>query len=183
MYVIACSRDVVIETLNTLRNQNPSWPGGHTTELMNAFFDALDMVDDFDASIEYGGTDPDDRHVHAAAVASGAGFLITDDKGFARMASDETPYEVISADDFFVLVDDSHPHLIAEATRNQIEYWLSRKQKALLADHLIKAGCPMFAERIAGHVRVIPGTMTRAERRLALGRNGYETATPGMTDA
>ena len=171
MYVIACSRDVVIEALNTLRNQNPTWSGAQTAALHDGFLKAFDIVDDFDAEIPYDGTDPHDRHVHAAAIASGAGFLLTDDKGFRRMANDGTPYEVISADDFFVLIDDSNPHLIAEATRNQVDYWTSRNQKAQLAEHLTAAGCPLFAERVAGHVRVLEGMMTRAERRRALDKN------------
>lgn len=171
MYVVACSRDVVIEALNTLRNQNPTWPGATTTELMDAFLNTLDIIDDFDAEVSFDGVDPDDRHVHAAAIASGAGFLVTDDKGFTRMASDETPYEVISADDFFVLVDDSSPHIIAEATRNQLHYWANRKQKAQLAERLAASRCPNFADRVSNHVRIQAGTLTRAQRRLALDKN------------
>jgi len=173
MYVVACSRDVIIEALNALRNQNPSWPGAAITELMSGFMDTLDIVDDYDANIAYSGTDPNDRHVHAAAVASKAGFLVTDDKGFQRMASDELTYEVITADQFLVLVDDSHPHVVAEATRNQLRYWAGRKQKAELTEHLIAAGCPNFAARIASHVKVQAGALTRAERRMALGKSDY----------
>lgn len=170
MYVVATSRDVIIEALNTLRNQHPTWPGRQTTDLMNGFMETLDIVDDFDADIPYDGEDPDDRHAHAAAVACGAGFLVTDDGGFERMASDARPYEVISADDFFVLIDDSHPHLIAQATRNQLQWWSGRKQKADLVERLIAAGCPNFAERVAGHIKVQAAAMTRAERRRSLGK-------------
>jgi hypothetical protein len=174
MYVIACSRDVIVEALNTLRNQHPTWSGSWTTDLMNGFMEAFDIVDDFDGEIPYNGTDTNDRHVHAAAVACGAGFLVTDDKGFARMASDDRPYEVISADQFFVLVDDSHPHLIADATRNQLIYWAGRKQKAELAEHLIAASCPDFAQRVGAHIRVQAGALTRVQRRLTLDKSEYD---------
>lgn len=169
MFVIACTRDVVIEALNTLRNLHPSWPGRVTTELMNGFLETLDIIDDFDAEIAYSGPDPDDRHVHAAAIAAKADFLVTDDTGFKRMASDDTPYEVITADDFFVLVDDGHPHVIAEATRNQISWWTSRKKKPELVDRLRAAGCPAFAERVAAHIKVQSGSMSRSQRRLTRG--------------
>jgi hypothetical protein len=173
MYVLACSRDVIVEALNTLRNMHPEWPGSATSQLMDAFLDVFDIVDDFDATIPYTGPDPHDRHVHAAAVAAGAAFLLSDDRGFARMESDELPYEVITADQFFVLVDDSTPHFVAAATQNQINYWTSRKKKADLEEHLIAAGCPVFATRVAAHVKVLAGTMTREERRKALGKNEY----------
>lgn len=165
MYVIACSRDVIVEALNTLRNQNPSWPGRMTTELMDGLLAVLDIIDDFDADVPYAGTDPDDRHVHAAAIACGADFLVTDDNGFKRMSSDATPYEVISADDFLVLVDDSHPQVVAEATRNQLAWWAAQDQKAHLAERLAAAGCPVFADRVAGHIQIQAGTLTRAQRR------------------
>lgn len=170
MFVIACSRDVIVEALNTLRNQHPKWPGSATTQLMDVFMDAFDIVDDFDADIAYSGADPDDRHVHAAAVASRAGFLVTDDRGFARMDSDELPYEVLTADQFFVLVDDSAPHFVAEATRNQLAYWTGLGKKAELVGHLRAAGCPQFAERVAAHLKVQAGTMTRRQRRKSLGK-------------
>jgi predicted nucleic acid-binding protein len=169
MFVVACTRDVIVEALNTLRNLHPSWPGRMTTELMNSFLEALDIVDDFDAEIAYSGPDPDDRHVHAAAIAAQANFLVTDDTGFKRMASDDTPYEVITADDFFVLVDDGHPHVIAEATRNQIAWWTNQKRKPELVARLKAAGCPTFAERVAGHIQVQSGNFTRSQRRLARG--------------
>jgi hypothetical protein len=170
MYVIACSRDVIVEARNTLRNDHPNWPGSATTQLMEAFMDAFDIVDEFDADIPYSGEDPDDRHVHAAAVACGAGFLVTDDQGFARMNSDELPYEVLTADQFFVLVDDSAPHYVAAAVRSQLEYWTIAGKKAELVEHLRAAGCPDFAERVAAHIKVQAGTITRKERRKSLSR-------------
>ena len=168
---MATTRDVIIETLNALRNQHPNWPGNATTQLMNGLLETLDIVDDFDADIPYSGPDPGDLHVHAAAVACRAAFLVTDDGGFARMAGDDQPYEVITADQFFVLVDDSAPHIVAEATRNQLRWWATnKKQKADLAEHLAAAGCPQFAARVAGHVKEQAGVLTRRQRRKILTR-------------
>lgn len=173
MYVIATSLDVIVEALNWVRNDHPTRPGISTTQLMDGLRSTLDMVDEFDAGIPFPGTDEGDRHVHAAAVACGAGFLVTDDGGFARMSSDETPYEVITADEFFVLVDDSHPHVVAEATRNQLQYWAQKGEKAELVERLAAAGCPEFAKRVESHIGVQAGVLTRRQRRRTLNPGDY----------
>ena len=51
------------------------------------------------------------------------------------------------------------------------DFGTSRNQKAQLAEYLTAAGCPLFAKRVAGHVGVLAGMLTRAERRRAIGKN------------
>ncbi len=172
---MACSRDVISEAIARLRDDHPDWPGAQITNLMDGFLSSFNLVDDFDPTIPFAGSDQGDRHVHAAAIAAGASFLVTDDNGFHRLDSDETPYEAITADAFLVLVDDSHPHIVAEATRAQLKYWASRRERADLASHLVLAGCPEFAERVDSHVQVQAGTLSRQERRAALGKEDLQS--------
>ena len=53
------------------------------------------------------------------------------------------------------------------------DFGTSRNQKAQLAEYLTAAGCPLFADRVAGHVGVLAGMMTRAECRRALDKNEH----------
>ncbi len=66
------TEDVLAETAYRLRREFPEIPGGVIVDLRKkvaAVFD--EILPDFDASIDYSGADPDDRHVHAGAIASG----------------------------------------------------------------------------------------------------------------
>lgn len=106
MFQIHTTEDVLAETEYRLRRNNPTMLGGVITDLRKKITDSIDeLVGDYDATIPYGGPDPHDRHVHAAAIASHAHILLTNDAGFE--GSDEEPYEVFNCDDFFILVDDS----------------------------------------------------------------------------
>ncbi len=99
------------------------------------------------------GSDPDDRHVHAAALACAADIVLTCDEGFVGegVDADPPPYEVLFPDAFFVLADDSAPEIVAEVTREQTRYWYVKHGRAPLAHQLEAAGCPEFARRVQKH--------------------------------
>src|SRR4051812_14658015 len=72
MFQLHTTEDVLAETIRTLRRLRPDLPGGAVTRLRTAVLGAIDeLVEDFDATVPYTGSDPDDRHVHAAALACG----------------------------------------------------------------------------------------------------------------
>lgn len=158
MFYVHCTEDVLAETISSLRNLRPTMSGAEITTLRRHLIGALDeLVDDFDATIEYPGSDPDDLHVHAAAVACRADILLSDDKGFA--GNDQLRYEVFTSDDFFALIDDSAPWLVRRTVREINQYWQKRQQTSqhgLLAS-LSAAGCPNFAKRVERHLRVLSG--------------------------
>jgi len=169
MFVVASTVDVVAEVMYNLRRDNPTWSGRATKSIHDGLTSTLDMIDDFDGEIEYDGTDLNDRHVHAAAVASHASFLITSDDRLSRIASDSKPYEAMTPDDFFVLIDDSSGPVVELATSAQIAYWRHRGEKPNLVTRLQAAQCPKFAERVDAHIKVLAGTLSRSARR-SLGR-------------
>lgn len=80
-------------------------------------------------------------------------FNPTTDQGFAHPEcdDDELPYEVFEPDAFFVLADDSAPHIIRSVTREQTMYWCAKRGQALPAQQLEAARCPEFAQRVRGH--------------------------------
>lgn len=162
------SEDVLNEALARLRDQNPTWDGAQIARIRAAVRTQFDeIVEDFDGSVPFPGSDPHDRHVHAAAMATGATMLLTNDGGFFDCA-DQLVYEPIRPDDFFVLLDDSVPHLVAEMTIRQVMYWEKRHGSPKLSERLRAAGCPGFAARVEAKIAGLAGP--RAARRYAASR-------------
>lgn len=82
MFQLHSTEDVLAETLYRLRRKYQKWDGGQITRLRARIIDVLaELVEDYDVGIPYDGRDPNDRHVHAAAVASRADMLLTADGG------------------------------------------------------------------------------------------------------
>lgn len=163
MYQVHSTEDVLSETVSTLRDRNPAWNGGAISRLRARLVESLDeLVDDFDGSIDYFGEDPDDRHVHAGAVAAQAHILLTEDAGLHRMGQAvDLPYSVYNCDDFFCLIDDSTPLLVQRATYDQQVYWNDSKKLGAPPRGLVKmledSGCPNFALRVNMHLRTLSG--------------------------
>jgi len=153
-FVVCWTEDVLAEVIRNLRERHPEWPGKRVTELRDQLagtFEAGRVVD-FTVDGSYRGRDPGDAHVHAAAVACGADVLLTQNARDFLWSDNASPYEVMSPDDFLVLVDDSMPELVALVTRTMCEYWLQRTDSVDLPARLEVAGCPDFAKRVRGHL-------------------------------
>ena len=161
MFQLHSTEDVLAETLYRLRRKNPAWDGGQITRLRESLVENLDeILTDFDATVAYDGSDPNDRHVHAAAVSCSADILLTNDTGFVSLEdADRLPYEVQSADEFFVLIDNSAASYVQRVTDSQRRYWASSKSAGSrgLAEALVASGCPEFAKRVTIHLRTLSG--------------------------
>lgn len=161
MFVVVSTEDVLAETIYRLRRKYPAWDGGQISRIREALVKNIDeLVNDYPIRDDFAGIDPDDNHVHSAAVAGNANMLVTSDGGFLELegASNELPYEIWSADEFFVLVDDSAPHLVELVTKKQVLHWNNdRGVPGRIVEKLIKSGCPQFAERVKAHLRSLSG--------------------------
>lgn len=162
MFTVFATEDVIAETLYRLRRNNPKAPGHLITGIHDRIVASLDgRVDDFEIDGSFSGTDQNDAHVHAAAVACGAAILLTADTGFAHMdeeAGDGQPYEVYDPDSFFVLINDSAPAVVRAVISEQLTYWYSKHGEADVPGYLLRSGCPEFAERVAQHIRTLEWT-------------------------
>lgn len=158
MFQLHCTEDVLDEALYHLRRDHPEWKGQQIANIRRNIVGALDeIVTDFDPSMDFPGSDENDRHVQAAAVASGAHILVTADKNLRSMADiDSLDYEIYSPDEFFVHVDDSSSRLVLRVTEEQREYWSKRNSPGLIAA-LKSADCPEFAHRVNQHLRTLSG--------------------------
>lgn len=152
------TEDILAETLYQLRRKHPTWAGAKITSIRDKIAQSLEggRVDDFDVDGTSPLKDPDDQHVHAAAIACGAHVVLTCDKGFLDVEEpDELPYEVYTPDDFFVLSDDSSPDVTRSVAGKQVSYFLRRYGSADVCAGLRAAGCPEFAERVRRHLQTI----------------------------
>lgn len=161
MFIVMATEDVLAETIYRLRRRYPDWDGGQISRIREALIKNLDeLVEEFPIRDDYLGIDPNDVHVHSAAVAASAHILLTSDSGFLDLGdtADEFPYEIWSADEFFVLVDDSAPHLVERVTELQVRHWNKAPESAgRIVEKLVNSGCPEFADRVVRHLRSLSG--------------------------
>lgn len=169
MFQIHTTEDVLAETLSQLRDAHPRWDGGQTTRIRRDLIEVFDeIVEEFDGSVDYQGLDEGDRHVHAAAIGCDAHVLLTCDNGLlSQPNSEELSYEAFHPDDFFVLVHDSAPLDVRQATLEQLEHHLRTRgvKNTGIVDALIAAGCPKFAEIVRIHLLDLSGILRRGDRR------------------
>ena len=82
MFTVYATEDIIAEVLYRLRRDNPNKPGHFIAGIHDRIVANIDdRITDFQIDGSFPGDDPDDAHVHAAAVASGARILLTDDSG------------------------------------------------------------------------------------------------------
>ncbi len=151
------SEDVLADVIHHLRKNKPDLSGraiAHVRDRVATTFE-VGRVADYDIDGSYRGGDPHDAHIHAAATACRADYLLTNNvKDFPDGPNDPLPYEVIRPDDFFVLVDDAYSDLVAACVEEQIRYWSQRPTDQVdLLGPLQKANCPAFAERVRAHLQ------------------------------
>jgi predicted nucleic acid-binding protein len=159
LFSVYWTEDILAETMYHLRRDHPDWPGHKTRAISDKIRGVFEggRVEDFVPDGSFIGPDPNDQHVHAAALARSANILLTADSAFSSSAAQaaESPYEVYEPDDFFVLVNDSAPDLVRALISNQQHYWLTRHGRANLPQALISAGCHGFADKVRRHLQDI----------------------------
>ncbi len=163
-FLICWSEDVLAEVIYHLRRKHPQWSGRRIQKIRDSIVGALEggLVHEFDVDETFDGRDPHDAHVHAAASACGAEYLLT--MNLRDFAIADTRYEVIDPDSFFMLIHDSAPALVASVTREQMSYWARVRDEAMLPEYLERAECPQFAQvvrRVQAHIGGVPYIPTR----------------------
>lgn len=148
------SEDVLAEAIYRLRRDNPTWDGQKIATIRDRIAQTFPdgRVVEFEIDSDTGLADPFDAHVHAAAVACAANYVVTSDGGFSR-ASDDLPYDVLTPDEFFCLVDDVASMLVELCIRAELAYYQRKTGRADLVEAARRAGCPAFAERIRRHLK------------------------------
>ncbi|WP_158685253.1 PIN domain-containing protein [Microbacterium halophytorum] len=161
MFSLWTSGDVVDEANRAWRLRHPNADGAmreKRTRIFSTYFD--EVSDDWAGGSETQLRDRHDSHVHNAAVSTGADVLLTDNlRDFEGAA--ERPYDVYSPDTFFMLIERNAPQAVRDVTRDQALYWNGKREEGTarrertLSDALRHAQCPMFADVVEGHLRVL----------------------------
>lgn len=155
-FYVYWSEDVLAEAIHHRRHNNPSWSGSKIAAIRDRIAQTFEdgRVTDFIVDGSYVGPDPRDAHVHAASLACRADYLITENgRDFPQSSADSLDYEVLSPDEFFVLVDEVAPRLVDRVIQRQIAYWSAKTDDVDLGGSLIKANCPTFAGRVVSHLQ------------------------------
>jgi predicted nucleic acid-binding protein len=157
MYATCYTEDLLAEAVYSIRRRNPAMPGEAVTAIADTIRRVMsERIESFSIQELAALRDMDDLHVHSAAISGEVNMVLTDDKGFLGLpeaVTDALPYEIISADAFFVLVDDSSPEAVAAVTVSQWDYWRKKDPATDLPQRLRDAGCPEFAQRVWRHQR------------------------------
>ena len=155
LFTVVSSHDVIGEAVYSIRRNMPHAPGHATARPKEMIENALDeIVRDFDGGMMFPGGDRHDVHVHAAATACNASYVITSDKGFHDVA-DQLEYEVHTPDSFLQLVAENMPQAVDRVILRQNEYRSKRGDTKTLSTALKDAGCPTFAVIVDKHLRAI----------------------------
>ncbi len=160
MFSVHYTEDILAETVNTIRRRNLQFDGQQITYIADLIRNSMTArIERYPAIPDAPLEDKDDLHVHAAAVAARMDVVLTGDTGFLNLSDevkDTFPYEICSADDFFLLADDSWPELVRLTTRRQQTYWNSKGMRNI-ASQLVAADCTQFAGRVREHLQALYG--------------------------
>ncbi len=138
LYTVLWTDDILTECTYHLRKANPRWEGGKISRIRELIEEVFPDGRVRDFVVEGGALDEGDQHVHAAAVAGRADFVLTMNvKDFP--GGDECPYEVYTPGEFFTLVWDSAPGLVERVSRKMDRYWSGKGHPYSVAERLRSA--------------------------------------------
>lgn len=168
MFTLITSEDALVEAQYSFRKRNPEVSGRAVTNIRKKTAEFCDdVIEDYPGKASGPFLDRYDLHIHSAALASGCHMLITQDKGFLELPDeqkDELAYEILSPDEFLVLLDDSASQFVSSVTKKQSAYWVkirseSKTQVGMnLETALRKSGCPKFAALVRSRINGLAGT-------------------------
>jgi len=92
-------------------------------------------------------TDPADRHVCALAIASGADYLFTHDRGYLREGLRRLDVEVLAPDEFLAPAFDTDARGILDILELQASSWAGGRPIEDLLTAIERAGAPSMADR------------------------------------
>lgn len=167
MFTLITSEDALVEAQYSFRKRNPGVSGRAVTNIRKKTAEFCDdVIEDYPGKASGPVIDRYDLHIHSAALASGCHMLVTQDKGFLDLPEeqkDELAYEILSPDEFLILLDDSASQFVSSVTKKQSAYRVKSRSEnkatggMSLETALRKSGCPNFAVRVRRHIKDLAG--------------------------
>ncbi len=167
MFTLITSEDALVEAQYSFRKRNPEVSGRAVTNIRKKTAEFCDdVIEDYPGKASGPFLDRYDLHIHSAALASGCHMLVTQDKGFLELPEEQKDgleYEILSPDEFLILLDDSASQFVSSVTKKQSAYWVKSRSESKtrvavnLETALRKGGCPNFAARVRRHMKDLAG--------------------------
>lgn len=160
-FELVLTEAVIAEAVARWNDKHPRARGIVVTRMSEALREVATIVRDYDAEIPFPGADDGDIHVHAAAVQAGAGYLVTNDRGFHDLPEEvknELPYEIYHPDEFLVLVADQSRGRLRDVTREMMHHLAPKDgENFKMVSSLEKNGAPVFAGMVNEELAVLAG--------------------------
>ena len=153
LYAVRWSEDVIAELRYSWRRKNPDASEAALAGLTNRFLasHALGKVVGYNPSqYPQPAKDKNDWHVLAAAAHANVHVLLTNDRDTFTPDCVQGRFDVMTSDEFFLLVLHRRPDIVESVTRLQIAYYQRQRKEPpeALLDRLHRAGTGGFAEQL-----------------------------------
>jgi len=125
MFQLHATEDIFFEALHAKRKRDARAPSYVRTDRIEKIRGCVGgVLPTPPGLISVTGSDQGDNHSHAAAISSRADVILTQNSSTdITQTSDDEPYEIYSADDFFLLVVRSKSGCLLSCTANRLRYW------------------------------------------------------------
>lgn len=108
--------------------------------------------------------DPGDHHVCALAIASGASYLFTYDRGYLREGLRRHGVEVTAPDPFLVAAFEADPQGLLTVVDLQASGWAGGRPVEELLAAIERAGAGGFADKARGALGIVSGGGDRVDQ-------------------
>lgn len=163
-FVVCWTEDILAEAVARLRDHRPDLPSGVLETISDRLHEiwCSSQIRGFDAQGEsFVGRDEGDLHVHSAAVHGRVDLVVTGDRAGLRPGNgcqdslDLLLYEILTPDEFLVLVDQQAGAVVRDCAREQLKHFTACRTAVDLPGSLVKAGAPCFAQRVRRHLTAL----------------------------
>lgn len=155
MFTVVSTEDVITEALRAIRKTRPDLPGKVISDLRSALeVNIEDIVSDFAVEEWMLEGDKHDGHVRAACQQHAVDILVTCDHLLLADPANhpQLRYDVMTPDDFLVLVDDSTPGSVFDLVSRKVKWARETGNEVDLPGELRRVDCPQFATRVTRHL-------------------------------
>ena len=116
--------------------------------------------------------DPEDLHVHAAAIAGNVDALATNDKALIAYglseAGENLGYDITSTDNILMqLVDFTVPDFWVQLYLSEVRYWLDHQGNVDLISQLRQSQAEKFADYLLKNIVNMPRVHITVDRMIA----------------
>ena len=175
-FQVLISQGILDEWGNHTRNNNPTLDDGVIEKWRRQIIESCGGNDcilrGFPVPEVPNYPDPEDLHVHAAAIAGDVDALATNDKALIAYgrseAGENLGYDIMSADNILMqLVDFTTPDFWVQLYLSEVRYWLDHQGNVDLISQLRQSQAEKFADYLLKNIVNMPRVHITVDRMIA----------------